>query len=58
MNLLGNKSVGAFSWTGITVNVKDRQTKKSVHLISDIYGSAKKGMFEEKSSVAYTDSCR
>lgn len=57
-NLSADKAVGAFSWRGITVMVKDRQTKKSVDLISDIYGAAKKGIFDKAKEMHLTNSYR
>ncbi|OQD86147.1 hypothetical protein PENANT_c008G10103 [Penicillium antarcticum] len=40
---LMNQTVRDFSWTGLTVTVKDRQTKKARDLISNITGDVHKG---------------
>jgi hypothetical protein len=40
-----NHSVKTFSWTGLTVTVKDRQTKEARDLINDITGDVQQGMF-------------
>jgi hypothetical protein len=42
---LMNHSVKSFSWSGLTVTVKDRQTKKARDLICDIGGDAQQGMY-------------
>lgn len=42
---LVNHSVKTFSWTGLTVTVKDRQTKEARDLINDISGDVQQGMF-------------
>lgn len=44
---LTNHSVKNFSWSGLTVTVKDRQTKKARDLINDIGGDVQQGMFVE-----------
>jgi hypothetical protein len=41
---LMNHSVKTFSWTGLTVTVKDRQTKEARDLINDISGDVQQGM--------------
>ncbi|KAL4806617.1 P-loop containing nucleoside triphosphate hydrolase protein [Aspergillus unguis] len=40
---LMNHSVHRFSWSGLTVTVKDRQTKKARDLINDISGDVQQG---------------
>lgn len=40
---LMNHSVKNFSWSGLTVTVKDRQTKKARDLINDITGDVQQG---------------
>lgn len=42
---LMNHSVHNFSWSGLTVTVKDRQTKKARDLINDISGDVQQGMY-------------
>jgi hypothetical protein len=42
---LMNHSVKNFSWSGLTVTVKDRQTKKARDLINDISGDVQQGTF-------------
>ena len=42
---LMNHSVKNFSWSGLTVTVKDRQTKKARDLINDISGNVQQGTF-------------
>ena len=42
---LMNHSVKNFSWSGLTVTVKDRQTKEARDLINDITGDVQQGMF-------------
>lgn len=44
---LMNHSVKNFSWCGLTVTVKDRQTKKARDLICDIGGDVQQGMYKE-----------
>lgn len=41
---LKNHSVHNFSWSGLTVTVKDRQTKKARDLINDISADVQQGM--------------
>lgn len=41
---LMNHSVKNFSWSGLTVTVKDRQTKEARDLINDISGDVQQGM--------------
>lgn len=43
---LMNHSVKSFSWRGLTVTVKDRETKKARDLICDIGGDVQQGMYE------------
>jgi hypothetical protein len=40
---LMNRSVRNFSWKGLTVTVKDRQTKNARDLINDISGDVQQG---------------
>lgn len=40
---LMNRSVQDFSWSGLTVTVKDRQTKQARDLICDISGDVQRG---------------
>lgn len=42
---LMNDSVHDFSWSGLTVTVKDRQTKKARDLINDISADVQQGMY-------------
>lgn len=42
---LMNHSVHNFSWSGLTVTVKDRQTKKARDLINDISADVQQGMY-------------
>lgn len=42
---LMNHSVHNFSWSGLTVTVKDRQTKKARDLINNISGDVQRGMY-------------
>lgn len=42
---LMNHSVHNFSWNGLTVTVKDRQTKKARDLINNISGDVQQGMY-------------
>jgi hypothetical protein len=42
---LMNHSVKNVSWSGLTVTVKDRQTKEARDLIHDISGDVQQGMF-------------
>jgi hypothetical protein len=44
-HFLMNKSVQSFSWHGLTVTVKDRETKKPRHLINDINGDVQHGVY-------------
>lgn len=39
-----NHTVQEFSWSGLTVTVKDRQTKQVRDLINDVSGSTLQGM--------------
>ena len=41
---LMNQTVHSFSWSGLTVTVKDRQTKKARDLINDITGDVQQGV--------------
>ena len=41
---LTNTSVRSFSWEGVTVNVKDRKTKKPKTLLQSINGFVTAGM--------------
>lgn len=41
---LTNTSVQSFGWEGITVNVKDRATKKPKTILQDVNGFVKAGM--------------
>jgi len=43
---LMNHSVKNFSWSGLTVTVKDRQRKRARDLICDISGDAQLGTYE------------
>lgn len=43
-NFLVNQTVHDFSWQGLTVTVKDRETKQSRDLIDDISGDVQQGM--------------
>lgn len=43
---LMNHSVKNFSWRGLTVTVKDRQTRKARDLICDIGGDVQQGTCE------------
>lgn len=43
---LMNHTVRDFSWSGLTVTVKDRQTKQSRDLINDISGDVHRGMYD------------
>jgi ABC-type multidrug transport system ATPase subunit len=38
-----NKSVRSFLWTGVTVNVKDRHSKKDKTILSHVDGMVKEG---------------
>lgn len=40
---LMNHTVRDFSWSGLTVTVKDRQTKNARDLICDVSGSTQQG---------------
>ncbi|KAJ5773823.1 hypothetical protein N7457_008719 [Penicillium paradoxum] len=42
-NFLMNETVRNFSWHGLTVTVKDRETKKARDLINDISGDVQRG---------------
>lgn len=42
-HFLRNHSVQNFSWSGLTVTVKDRQTKQARKLINDICGDVQQG---------------
>jgi hypothetical protein len=42
-NFLVNQTVHDFSWQGLTVTVKDRETKQSRDLINDISGDVQQG---------------
>lgn len=44
-HFLMNETVRNFSWQGLTVTVKDRETKKSRDLINDISGDVKHGLY-------------
>jgi hypothetical protein len=43
-HFLMNGSVSRFSWSGLNVTVKDRQTKRPRDLIHDISGDVRQGM--------------
>jgi hypothetical protein len=43
-NFLVNQTVHDFSWRGLTVTVKDRETKSPRDLIKDISGDVQQGM--------------
>lgn len=38
-----NKSIRSFLWTGVTVKVKDRHTKKDKTILSNVNGLVKEG---------------
>lgn len=40
-----NETVRNFSWQGLTVTVKDRETKKARDLINDISGDVQHGLY-------------
>lgn len=42
---LMNHSVHDFAWSGLTVTVKDRQTKKARDLINDITADVQQGAY-------------
>ncbi|KAL3440417.1 P-loop containing nucleoside triphosphate hydrolase protein [Aspergillus insuetus] len=42
-NFLRNETVNCFSWSGLTVTVKDRQTKQARDLLNDITGDVQAG---------------
>lgn len=42
---LMNRSVRDFSWNGLSVTVKDRQTKQARDLISNITGDVQQGEY-------------
>lgn len=42
---LTNATIRSFSWDGVTVTVKDRQTKQSKEILSDVSGIVKAGGF-------------
>lgn len=42
-HFLMNHSVHNFSWSGLTVTVKDRHTRQSRNLINDVSGDALQG---------------
>lgn len=44
-DFLKNHTVRDFSWTGLTVTVKDRETKKARDLICDISGDVQQGVY-------------
>lgn len=44
-HFLMNGSVSQFSWSGLNVTVKDRQTKEPRDLIHDISGDVRQGMW-------------
>lgn len=41
---LMNDDVHSFAWKGVTVNVKDRQTKKKKSILSNVSGYVHQGM--------------
>lgn len=43
-DFLRNTVVGDFSWQGLTVTVKDRETKDSRDLINGVSGDVRQGM--------------
>lgn len=46
---LMNHTVQDFSWSGLTVTVKDRQTKEARDLINDVSGSMQQGKYSGSS---------
>lgn len=46
-DFLMNHSVHNFSWSGLTVTVKDRQTTKARDLINDISGEVQQGTYRD-----------
>jgi ABC-type transporter Mla maintaining outer membrane lipid asymmetry ATPase subunit MlaF len=38
-----NESIRSFLWTGVTVNVKDRHSKKKKAILSNVDGMVKEG---------------
>lgn len=42
---LNNQTVRHYSWKGLTVSVRDRETKKARDLINDISGEVQQGLF-------------
>jgi hypothetical protein len=44
-HFLMNQIVQSFSWHGLTVTVKDRETKQARDLINDISGDAQHGIY-------------
>lgn len=44
-HFLMNETVRNFSWQGLTVTVKDRETKKARDLINDISGDVQHGLY-------------
>jgi ABC-type multidrug transport system ATPase subunit len=38
-----NKSIRSFLWTGVSVNVKDRHSKKDKTILSNVDGMVKEG---------------
>lgn len=40
---LSNTSIHSFGWKGVSVQVKDRQTKQQKHILSDVDGFVKAG---------------
>jgi hypothetical protein len=44
-HFLMNETVRNFSWQGLTVTVKDRESKKARDLINDISGDVQHGLY-------------
>jgi hypothetical protein len=44
-HFLMNETVRNFSWQGLTVTVKDRETKESRDLLNDISGDVQHGVY-------------
>lgn len=51
-NFLMNQTVRNFSWQGLTVTVKDRETKKARDLINDITGDVQRGSYPGPYSIS------
>lgn len=48
---LMNQTVRNFSWHGLTVTVKDRETRKARDLINDISGDVQRGLYPGPCSI-------